>query len=87
MGGVAFLLFNQQPRVPFPAFPKIYFDVAEIYQLRWLEESEQWLENVDRTHPVLANSSSGKLVVQKHLVAGLHFQNITNDKQWLMILR
>ena len=24
--------------------------VAEIYQRRWLEESEQWLENVDWTH-------------------------------------
>ena len=25
-------------------------DVAEVNQWRWVEESEQWLENVDRTH-------------------------------------
>ena len=44
------------------AFPKIYFNVAEISRRRWLEEGGQRLENVDRTHLVLA---SGKLVLQK----------------------
>ena len=38
-------------------------DVAEVNQRRWLEESGQWLENVDQTHIVLA---SGKLVLQKY---------------------
>ena len=37
-------------------------DVAEVNQQRCLEESGQWLENVDRTHPPLA---SGKPVLQK----------------------
>ena len=37
-------------------------DVAEVDQRRWLEESRQWLENVDQTHLVLA---SGKRVLQK----------------------
>ena len=37
-------------------------DVAEDNQQRCLEESEQWLENVNRTHLVLA---SGKQVLQK----------------------
>ena len=36
--------------------------VAEVNQLRWLEESGQWLENVDRAHPVLV---CGKLVLLK----------------------
>ena len=38
------------------------FYVAEVDQQRWLEESGQWLEIVDRTHLVLA---SGKPVLQK----------------------
>ena len=36
--------------------------VAEVNQLSCLEESGQWLENVDLTHLVVA---SGKLVLQK----------------------
>ena len=40
-------------------------DVAEVNQWRCLEESGKWLENVDRTHLVLA---SGKLVLQKNFV-------------------
>ena len=40
---VAFLLFTQQPG----------FDVAEIYQQRWLEESEQRLETGNQTILVL----------------------------------
>ena len=54
------------PRVRFPALPifldgKI-IDVAEINQWRWFKEKGQWLENVDRTHLVLA---SGKPELKK----------------------
>ena len=43
-------------------------NVAEVDQQRCLEESGQWLENVDQSHLVLA---SGNLVLQKmsHLQA------------------
>ena len=37
-------------------------DVAEVNQRCCLDESGQWLEDVDQTHLVLA---SGKLVLQK----------------------
>ena len=36
--------------------------VAEVNQRRWLEESGEWLENVDPTHLAL---TSGKPVSQK----------------------
>ena len=52
-----------------PCFPKISFDVAEIYHWRWLEESGQWLENDDRTHLVL---SSGKPVLKKTMIFNYH---------------
>ena len=39
-----------------------HYDVAEVNQWRWLEGSEQWLENVDQTNLVLA---SGKPALQK----------------------
>ena len=39
-------------------------NVTEVNQQRRLEESGQWLENVDRTHLVLA-WACGKLVLQK----------------------
>ena len=63
---VAYLHLTQQPQIGFPVFP-IFFrgkiiDDAEFNQWRWLEESGQWLENVDRTHLVLAIS---KPVLQK----------------------
>ena len=58
------MLLTQQLRVQSSAFPKIHFGIAEIYQWRWLEESGQLLESVDRTHLVLA---SGKLVPQKNI--------------------
>ena len=35
--------------------PPKFFDVVEIYQLCWLEESGQRLVNVDQTHLVLAS--------------------------------
>ena len=44
--------------------PKIYFDVAEIFRRRWLEESGQMFQNVFQTHLVLA---SGKLLLQKRM--------------------
>ena len=58
-----------EPAAPdsIPSIPKIYSaekiaDVDKVNQRHCLEESEQWLENVDRTHPVL---DGGKLVLQK----------------------
>ena len=56
---VAFLLLTQQPRVQFS------FPFAELYRRCWLEESGQRLENIDRTHLLLA---SGKLVLHKSIV-------------------
>ena len=47
--------------------------VDEVNQRLCLEESEQWLENVDRTNLVLG---SGKLVLQKR---GLNLMNV----RWL----
>ena len=41
---------------------RLIIDVAEVNQWRWLEDSRQWLDNVDQTHLVLA---SGKQVLQK----------------------
>ena len=38
---------------------------ANVNQQRWLEESGQWLENVDGTHTVLAR---GNLVLQNNLL-------------------
>ena len=43
-------------------------DVAEVNQQRWLEESGQWLENVDQTYLVLAR---GKPALQKEKNRGL----------------
>ena len=57
-----------------PSIPKNNFsgkndaDVAEVNQQRWFEESGQCLENVDRTHLVLA---SGKPVLQKNISPNL----------------
>ena len=45
MGGGQF----HSKEVAFLVFPKIYFDVTEIYRQRWLEESGQRPENVDQT--------------------------------------
>ena len=43
-------------------FRRKIINVAEVDQLRWLEESGQCFENVDRTHLILA---SGKPVLQQ----------------------
>ena len=32
-------------------------NVADVNPLRWLDESGQWLENVDSTHVILASCS------------------------------
>ena len=50
----AFLLLSQQPWDQFSGSPKVNFIVAEIFRRCWLGESWQRLENVDRTHLVLA---------------------------------
>ena len=50
------------PSIPEKISEEKFVDVAEVSQRRCLEKSEQWLENVDRTHLVLG---SGKLVLQK----------------------
>ena len=65
---VPFLLCSQWPWVRFLAFPQIYFDVAEIYCRHWFEESGQRLENVGRTHLVLASS---KQVLQEKQLSGI----------------
>ena len=44
---------------------EIIIDIAEVNQQRWLEESGQWLENVDQTHLVQAR---GKPVQQKRII-------------------
>ena len=53
------------PRVQFPASPKKFsdekiIDVAKVNQRHWFEEIRQWLENVDRTHLVLAGGKPPK---------------------------
>ena len=48
------MLLIQQTQVQLAVVPKIYTEVADINQWRWLEGSGQRLDDVDRTHPVLA---------------------------------
>ena len=50
------------PGIPNKFSEEFILDVAEVSQQRSLEESGQWLENVDLTHLVLA---SAKPVLQK----------------------
>ena len=70
-GGIAkwwaYLLPDQLVRIKSPSFQILAEEkiVAEVNQWRCLEESEQWLDVVDRTHLVLA---SGKLVLQKSYI-------------------
>ena len=51
---VAFLLLTQPPR-GFLVFPKIYFNVAEIYRRHWIEESGKRLDDANQTHLVPAS--------------------------------
>ena len=75
-----------------PAFPNFFggniFDVAEVYQRRWLEESGKWLEHVDQTHLVLA---IGQPVLQKDvlIIKLLITSNSgqSSEKLWLMLDR
>ena len=64
---VAFLLLTQRPWVLFSAFPSIF----PLMLLRFIDDiaksSGQRLDNVNRTHLVLA---SGKLVLQKYADSG-----------------
>ena len=50
------------PRNPIILAEEKIVDVAEVNQWRCLEESREWIENVDQTHLVLA---SDKLVLHK----------------------
>ena len=56
---VAYLLLTQHSQ---KKFREKIIGVAEVNQWCWLEESGQWLQNVDRTHLLLA---SGKPVLKK----------------------
>ena len=57
------MLLTQQPRLWFDSqrYRKIFrgkiINVAEVNQRDWFEESGQWLENVDRTHLVVATKN------------------------------
>ena len=68
MAQVSILASRLSCLVRFTAVP-IFFQmkeilhVAEVNKPQCLEDSGQWLENVDRTHPVLA---SGMLLLQKN---------------------
>ena len=64
---LAYLLLDPAALGSIPSLPKQFSEgeivnVAEVNPWRLLKKSEQWLENVGRTHQVLA---SGKLVLQK----------------------
>ena len=66
---LAYLLTDPAALGSSPSFTEFFSeekisDVAKVIQQRWLEENGLWLENVDRTHLVLA-SGSGKPVLQK----------------------
>ena len=54
---LAYLLPDPAAPGLIPSIPKIFSEkniaqVGEVNQWCWLEESGQWLENVDRTHQV-----------------------------------
>ena len=81
------MLLTQQPRAQLPAFPKILrvkiINVAQATKWRRLEESELWLENVDRTHLVL---TSGKLVRHKSIKLHLLMLHLF-PHSWSLIAR
>ena len=53
--------------------------LAEVIQWCCLEESGQWLENVDRTHLVLA---SNNLVRQKRLISSIGTHNTLTELEF-----
>ena len=66
---IAYLLLNSAVLGSIFSIPEFFqrnklVHVAEVNQRHCLEESGQWLENVDRTHQV---PYSGELVIQKEL--------------------
>ena len=61
------------------AYPINIINVAEVIQRCWLEESGQWLDNVDRTHLVLA---SGKPVLQKKFASYGNSQSVNLRYGW-----
>ena len=72
---LAYLLLDPAAQCSIPSIPQKVSErkivVAEVNQLRGLEESGQWFENVDQTHLVLA---SGKLLFQKSIMNILETQ-------------
>ena len=66
---ISFIVWsNNQVSGLIPSTPKLFSEdkithAAEVNQRRWLEESGEWLENVDKTTLVLAR---GKPVLQKN---------------------
>ena len=61
------------PSMPKKISEEKIVNIAKVYQWRCLEESGQWLENIDRIHLVLA---SDKLVLQKCMSANALLNNI-----------
>ena len=70
------------PNIPQKISEEKNVAVAEVYQPHCLEESGQWLENVDQTHLVLA---SGKLVLQKSKAGGWHSPCLPPNCHWVQI--
>ena len=70
---IGYVCWKLQLIEKYPAFPKIFqiVFVAEVDQRGCLEESGQWLENVNRTHQVLA---SCKLLPQKIMIRQFSIQ-------------
>ena len=59
--------------------PKKYFDVAQIYQRHWLEESGQRLTNVNQTHLVQQKDhSSTRKESRKTLPTTIHAWNVAH---------
>ena len=56
------------PSIPVNFSKEKIINVAEFNPWHWLEESGQWLENVDQTHIVLPN---GKPVAQQNIIGEL----------------
>ena len=81
------MLLTQEPQVQFGFSEEFFLDVTEVYQRRWLEQSGQWLENVDRTHLVLG---SGKPELQNKFKGPeplLKLFPISKQKSRFLILR
>ena len=71
------------PSVPKKISEVKFFEVAEVNQRRWLEESGQCLENVDWTHLDLAND---KPVLEKERLSNHSLRLIRRKKGDLLFL-